>query len=77
MTLARQVMVALSFVLALTTSTGAQRWCTVPCGHPIHPYDIGPCQHPCYYPNGIFACHPAGDTYPCGHRVHPFDYIPC
>lgn len=64
-------------VLASPAWTAAQRWCTVPCGHPVHQFDVGPCGHPCYYPNGIFPCHPAGDTYPCAHRVHAFDYIPC
>ena len=78
MKIARPVVMVLALVFGLTAPTGAlQRWCTVPCGHPIHQYDVGPCMHPCYYPNGVFACHPAGDMYPCTHRVHPFDYIPC
>jgi hypothetical protein len=67
----------LTFVVFLSVPAGAQRWCTVPCGHPVHQFDVGPCNHPCYYPNGVFACHPGGDTYPCAHRLHVFDYIVC
>lgn len=57
-------------------SSAAQRMCTVPCGHPVHPYDVGPCSHPCYSSYGTVPCH-RGDQYPCGHRLHPFDYTPC
>ena len=74
---ARLAALVVSIVFVLATSAAAQRWCTVPCSHPVHAFDVGPCSHPCYYPNGVFACHPEGDAFPCAHRVHAFDYIVC
>jgi hypothetical protein len=56
---------------------GQYRTCTVPCVHRVHPYDVIPCQHPCYGPYGAVPCHPAGDVIPCQHPVHPYDYVPC
>jgi hypothetical protein len=54
------------------------RTCIVPCTHPMHPYDVIPCQHPCPGPYGPVPCHPAGDIVPCMHPVHPYgDVIPC
>lgn len=63
--------------LVVIPANTAQRWCSVPCGHRVHPYDVGPCSHPCLGPFGPYACHPAGDTYPCAHPLHPWDSVPC
>ena len=64
-------------VIAVRTAAAAQRYCPVPCSHRFHAYDIGPCQHPCYGPYGVYPCHAAGDAYPCVHPMHPYDYILC
>jgi hypothetical protein len=55
----------------------AQRYCTIPCGHRIHRFDVIPCSHPCYGPYGIYPCHAMGDAIPCVHPVHAWDYVPC
>ena len=74
-----RILLGLSLLLLSlsTASAHEQRYCTVPCGHRMHRYDIGPCGHPCYGPYGMYPCHSAGDMYPCVHPVHTFDYIPC
>jgi hypothetical protein len=72
------LVVRLAFVaLALTpSSAGVPQVCTVPCSHPVHPWDAGPCNHACAGPWGPVPCHQY-DMYPCGHRVHSFDYVQC
>jgi len=69
-------------VLVVAPSSGGQypppRTCVVPCTHPMHPYDVIPCQHVCYGPYGAYPCHPAGDAVPCMHPMHPYgDVIYC
>ena len=67
----------LSAVIQFAPVALAQRTCTVPCIHRVHPYDVVPCTHPCQTPYGVVACHPAGDAIPCIHPLHPFDVIYC
>ena len=73
----RIAVVVILALLAVRTAVATQRYCTVPCSHRAHPYDLAPCRHPCYGPYGVYACHAAGDAYPCVHPMHQWDYILC
>jgi hypothetical protein len=74
----RHLFILLLLLAQLLPMLHAQRTCTVPCIHRMHPYDVVPCTHACQGPFGVFPCHPNGDIVPCVHWVHPYgDIVYC